>query len=60
MMVMNELWVHATQPQTQPASDGFATRSPRIYPEGGEIVREEAEAGGYGRAKLAHASCLLW
>jgi len=28
--------------QPQPSSDGFATRSPRIYPEGGEIVREEA------------------
>ena len=39
-MVINELCVHATQPQ--PSSDGFATRSPRIYPEGGEIVREEA------------------
>jgi len=39
-MVMNELCVHATQPQ--PSSDGFATRSPRIYPEGGRTVREEA------------------
>jgi len=36
MMVINELCVHATQPQ--PASDGLAVRSPRIYPEGGEIV----------------------